>query len=152
MKNHSAKYLCFVALLSVATIVCSTSVYAQITDLRVSVDKNPILVDEAVQLIISAEGEISSRQIDLSSLEKDFRLSSTSISQSTRSVNFNTSKTTTWVTQLFPKAVGTFTIPIFQMDGKSSKAFDVVVGPIGSRQGSAARDFYVTAEIDMKQV
>ncbi len=152
MKNNSAWYYCLVATLIAATLIGSASVHAKITDLRVSVDKNPIMVDEAVQLIISAEGEISSKQIDLTSLEKDFRLSSTSISQSTRSINFNTTKTTTWVTQLFPKAVGIFTIPIFQMDGQASKAFDIIVSPIGTGQGAAARDFYLTAEINMDEV
>ncbi|MFT6328896.1 MAG: hypothetical protein ACJAYN_000823 [Bermanella sp.] len=125
---------------------------ATITDLRVSVDKNPIMIDEALQLIISAEGEITSRQIDLSALENDFRLSNTSISQSTRSINFNTTKTTTWVTQLFPKEIGTFSIPVFEMDGQKSKAFDIIVTPVGNGQGATARDFYVTANVDMDTV
>jgi hypothetical protein len=125
---------------------------ATITDLRVSVDKNPIMIDEALQLIISAEGEITSRQIDLSALENDFRLSNTSISQSTRSINFNTTKTTTWVTQLFPKEIGTFSIPEFEMDGQKSKAFNIIVAPVGNGQGATARDFYVTANVDMDTV
>lgn len=153
MKNNSAWYFCLVALLYVIALASPTLANAKITDLSVSVDKNPVMLDEAMQLIITAEGEISSRQIDLSSLKKDFRLSSTSISQSTRSVNFSAAKTTTtWTTQLFPKGVGTFTIPSFQMDGKSSEAFDIVVTPISQGQNAAPRDFYVSAEVDMDSV
>jgi len=152
MKHNSVWYFCLVTLFSTVALLAPITAIAKITDLRVSVDKNPIMIDEAVQLIISAEGEITSRQIDLSSLEKDFRMSSTSISQSTRSINFNTTKTTTWVTQLFPKSVGTFTIPEFEMDGQKSKAFNVIVTPVGNGQGAAARDFYVTANVDMKTV
>lgn len=152
MKHNSAWYFCAVATMAFFTCIMPTPAMAEITDLRVSVDKNPIMIDEAVQLIISAEGEISTRQIDLSMLEDNFRLSSTSISQSTRSINFNTTKTTTWVTQLFPKEVGTFTIPAFTMGGQSSKAFDIVVSPVGSGQGTSARDFYVTAEVDIDTV
>jgi len=152
MKHNSVWYFCLVTFFSTVALLAPIDAIAKITDLRVSVDKNPIMIDEAVQLIISAEGEITSRQIDLSSLEKDFRMSSTSISQSTRSINFNTTKTTTWVTQLFPKSIGTFTIPEFEMDGQKSKAFDVNVIPVGNGQGAAARDFYVTAEVDMTTV
>jgi hypothetical protein len=152
MKHNSVWYFCLVIFFSTVALLAPITAIAKITDLRVSVDKNPIMIDEAVQLIISAEGEITSRQIDLSSLEKDFRMSSTSISQSTRSINFNTTKTTTWVTQLFPKSVGTFTIPEFEMDGQKSKAFDVIVTPVGNGQGAAARDFYVTANVDMTTV
>lgn len=152
MKHNSIWYFCLVTFFSIVALLAPIEAVAKITDLRVSVDKNPIMIDEAVQLIISAEGEITSRQIDLSSLEKDFRMSSTSISQSTRSINFNTTKTTTWVTQLFPKSVGTFTIPEFEMDGQKSKAFDLIVTPVGNGQGAAARDFYVTANVDMTTV
>ncbi len=152
MKHNSVWYFCLVTFFCTVALLAPNTTIAKITDLRVSVDKNPIMIDEAVQLIISAEGEITSRQIDLSSLESDFRMSSTSISQSTRSINFNTTKTTTWVTQLFPKSVGTFTIPEFEMDGQKSKAFDVIVTPVGNGQGAAARDFYVTANVDMTTV
>jgi hypothetical protein len=152
MKHNSIWYFCLVTVFSSVALFASNAAMAKITDLRVSVDKNPIMIDEALQLIISAEGEITSRQIDLSALENDFRMSSTSISQSTRSINFNTTKTTTWVTQLFPKSIGTSTIPAFEMDGQKSQAFDVIVTPIGNGQGETARDFYVTANVDMATV
>ncbi|WP_412971247.1 BatD family protein [Glaciecola sp. MF2-115] len=152
MKHNSVWYLCLVVMLFSLALMTPYEAAAKITDLRVSVDKNPIMIDEAVQLIISAEGEITSKQIDLSALEKDFRMSSTSISQSTRSINFNTTKTTTWVTQLFPKKVGKFTIPSFEMDGQKSQAFNIIVTPVGNGQGATPRDFYVTANVDMKEV
>jgi hypothetical protein len=152
MKHNSIWYFFLVTIFSSVALFASNTATAKITDLRVSVDKNPIMIDEALQLIISAEGEITSRQIDLSALENDFRMSSTSISQSTRSVNFNTTKTTTWVTQLFPKAIGTSTIPAFEMDGQKSQAIDIIVTPIGNGQGESARDFYVTANVDMATV
>jgi hypothetical protein len=152
MKHNSVWYLCWVLTLFSVGLLAPNMATAKITDLRVSVDKNPIMIDEAVQLIISAEGEITSRQIDLSALENDFRMSSTSISQSTRSINFNTTKTTTWVTQLFPKKVGTFTIPSFEMDGQKSQAFNIIVTPVGNGQGASARDFYVTSNVDMEEV
>jgi hypothetical protein len=152
MKHNSIWYFFLVTIFSSVALLASNTAMAKITDLRVSVDKNPIMIDEALQLIISAEGEITSRQIDLSALESDFRMSNTSISQSTRSINFNTTKTTTWVTQLFPKAIGTSTIPAFEMDGQKSQAFDVIVRPVGNGQGETARDFYLTANVDMETV
>lgn len=90
--------------------------------------------------------------MDLSVLEKDFRLSNTSVSQSTRSVNFVTTKTTTWVTQLFPRSTGKFTIPAITVDGKTSKPIELIVMPIGSSQGSTPRDFFIRSDVDMDEV
>ncbi|MDT0629599.1 BatD family protein [Alteromonas sp. W364] len=149
MKFNSAWTIRLVAFL---TLLLPIATHAQITDLRVSLDKNPILVDEAVQLIVSAQGSPSSNELDLSILEKDFRLSNTSVSQSTRSVNFVTTKTTTWVTQLFPRSTGKFTIPAITVDGKTSKPIELIVMPIGSSQGSTPRDFFIRSDVDMDEV
>ncbi|MBF7073271.1 protein BatD [Glaciecola sp. MH2013] len=140
------------SLVAFFTLVMSPSIHAQVTDLRVSVDKNPMLIDEAVQLIVTAQGSPSSNQLDLSMLEKDFRLSSTSVSQASRSINFQTTKTTTWVTQLFPKTTGTFTIPSLTVDGKTSDPIRLRVLPVSAAQGAAPRDFFITAEVDMDEV
>jgi hypothetical protein len=149
MKFNSAWTIRLVAFL---TLLLPIATHAQVTDLRVSLDKNPILVDEAVQLIVSAQGSPSSNELDLSILEKDFRLSNTSVSQSTRSVNFVTTKTTTWVTQLFPRSTGKFTIPAITVDGKTSKPIELIVMPIGSSQGSTPRDFFIRSDVDMDEV
>ncbi|MDT0580973.1 BatD family protein [Brumicola blandensis] len=149
MKFNSAWTIRLVAFL---TLLLPIATHAQITDLRVSLDKNPILVDEAVQLIVSAQGSPSSNELDLSILEKDFRLSNTSVSQSTRSVNFVTTKTTTWVTQLFPRSTGKFAIPAITVDGKTSKPIELIVMPIGSSQGSTPRDFFIRSDVDMDEV
>ncbi len=149
MKFNSAWTIRLVAFL---TLLVPVVTYAQVTDLRVSLDKNPIIVDEAVQLIVSAQGSPSSNELDLSALEKDFRLSNTSVSQSTRSINFVTTKTTTWVTQLFPRTTGKFTIPAITVDGKTSQPIELVVMPVGSSQGSTPRDFFIRSEVDMDEV
>ena len=134
------------------TLMIAPPVLAQVTDVRASVDKNPIIVDEAVQLVITAQGSPSTNQLDLSALERDFRVSTTNVSQSTRSINFSTTKTTTWVTQLFPRSTGKFTIPSITVDGKTTKPIELIVMPVGSGQGSAPRDFFLTAEVDMSEV
>jgi hypothetical protein len=140
------------SLVAFFTLMVTPQSLAQVTEVRATVDKNPLIIDEAVQLVVTAQGSPSTKQLDLSALETDFRLSSTNVSQSTRSINFNTTKTTTWVTQLFPRSTGKFTIPSITVDGKSTKPIELIVMPVGSGQGSAPRDFFLTAEVDMSEV
>ena len=128
------------------------SAQATVTNIVASVDKNPIMLDESLQLIITATGEVDNTDLDLSALDKDFNRRGTSISRSTQMINFNTTKTTTWTTQLLPRETGRFTIPSFTIDGQSTQAFDVLVVPVSSGQGQQARQFYVTAEVDKSEV
>lgn len=136
----------------VTSLVTSIYTYASATGLTARVDKNPVMLDESIQLIITATGDVENSDLDLSALDKDFKRSRTSISRSTQSINFKTSKTTTWATQLFPRDTGRFTIPAFTIDGQSSQAFDVLVIPVSNAQGAQARQYYVTAEVDKNEV
>lgn len=128
------------------------SAHATVTNIVASVDKNPVMIDESLQLIITATGDVDNTDLDLSALDKDFNRRGTSISRSTQMINFNTTKTTTWTTLLLPRSTGRFTIPAFTIDGQSTQAFDVLVVPVSSGQGQQARQFYVTAEVDKSEV
>ena len=128
------------------------SAHATVTNIVASVDKNPVMIDESLQLIITATGDVDNTDLDLSALDKDFNRRGTSISRSTQMINFNTTKTTTWTTLLLPRSTGRFTIPALTIDGQSTQAFDVLVVPVSSGQGQQARQFYVTAEVDKSEV
>ena len=147
MTSRIARFCCLVM-----GLYLSAFVHAQVSSVEVSVDKNPVMLDEAFQLIVVANGELSSDQLDLSALEKDFRIAGTSVSRSTQMINFSTSYTTTWTTRLFPKSVGQFTIPAISVDGVSGNSFTVTVLPVSQGQGAQARDFYVSAEVDTDTV
>ena len=53
---------------------------------------------------------------------------------------------------MFPRKEGTFTIPALSVEGKSTKPIRVKVIPVQEQgQGSVARDYYVTTDIDLKE-
>jgi len=141
--------ICF---LGVIASSMSGGAQATVTSLIATVDKNPVMLDEAFQLMITATGEVDNDQLDFSALDKEFNRSRTSISRSTQSINFSTTKTTTWTTQVFPKQTGRFTIPAFTIDGQSTQSFDILVLPVSSGQGTQAREFYVTTEVNKQTV
>lgn len=117
-----------------------------------SVDKNPAMLDEAIILSVIVDADVDSNQLDLQMLEQDFIVGRTSTSSQTRMVNFNTTRTTQWQTRLIPRNTGRFTIPAFTIDGVSSQPIELMVVPPGKGGSGERRDFFITANVDQKQV
>jgi hypothetical protein len=129
-----------------------TSVNAQVSQLNASVDRNNILLDESIQLSLVASGSASSDAADFSALQNSFNLSQPSFSQSTQIINGSMSRTVTWTIDLYPKEIGTFTIPSFSVDNSSSNPFMVSVLPVDTANSQQPRAFYVTSAIDNESV
>jgi len=123
---------------------------ADVNAVEATIDRNPVMVDEAIRLTITAEGSADRDAFDSASLLKDFVVGRTSISSQTSIVNFDTKKTTTWTTTLFPRKEGTFTIPAFSIEGKRTSPIQVKVIPI-QQSGNVARDYFVTTDIDVTE-
>lgn len=133
-----------VVLLSLLTL---SSAIAQVTSVSASIDKNPVMLDEAIRLSVTAEGDAPRDAFDSSALLGDFVVGRTSVSSQTSIVNFDATKTITWTTTLFPRDTGTFTIPSFTIEGKKTEPFKVRVIPVKSSSDGEARDYFVTAEV-----
>ncbi|MEC8374708.1 MAG: BatD family protein, partial [Pseudomonadota bacterium] len=130
----------------------SYSAYADINSVEATIDRNPVMLDEAIRLTVTADGSADRDAFDSSPLLKDFVVGRTSVSSQTSIVNFDTKRTTVWTTTLFPRKEGTFTIPALSVEGKSTKPIRVKVIPVQEQgQGSVARDYYVTTDIDLKE-
>lgn len=129
----------------------SMAAFANVTKLTASLDKNPVMESESFVLTLSANDNVNNVPLDFSILEKDFVVGRTSISRQTQVFNFESSQTTTWITTLFPKAVGNFTIPSFTVEGISSEPILVQVVQPNAQIGSP-QPLFVTAEIDKKKV
>ena len=138
-----------VVLLSLLTL---SSAVAQVTSVTASIDKNPVMLDEAIRLTVTAEGEAPRDAFDSSALLGDFVVGRTSVGTQTSIVNFDTTKTITWTTTLFPRDTGTFTIPSFTIEGQTTKPFDVRVIPVKDSSNGEARDYFVTTEIASDKV
>ncbi|WOI36459.1 BatD family protein [Alteromonas sp. CI.11.F.A3] len=128
----------------------SMVVLADVTSVEATIDKNPVMLDEAIRLTVVANGGADRESFDSSILLKDFVVGRTSVSSQTSIVNFDTKKTTTWTTTLFPRKEGTFTIPAISIEGKQSAPMSVNVIPVQQSE-NVARDYFVTTDIDLKE-
>lgn len=133
-------------------LIISVPSQAQVTNVRAQIDKNPVMVDEAIRLSVIAAGEPSRDAFDSSPLLTDFVVGRTSISNRTSIINGTHSKTTTWTTTLFPREKGTFTIPSFTIEGQQTQPIQVKVIPVSQANDEPARDFYVTTSVDTNEV
>ena len=132
------------------TLLLSTAAYADVNSLEATIDRNPVMLDEAIRLTVTADGSAGGDAFDSSPLLKDFVVGRTSVSSQTSIVNFDTKRTTVWTTTLFPRKEGTFTIPSLTIEGKSTKPIQVKVIPV-QEQSNVARDYFVTTDIDVKE-
>ena len=132
------------------TLLVNAVAYADVNSLEATIDRNPVMLDEAIRLTVTADGSADRDAFDSSPLLKDFVVGRTSVSSQTSIVNFDTKRTTVWTTTLFPRKEGTFTIPSLTIEGKSTKPIQVKVIPV-QEQSNVARDYFVTTDIDVKE-
>ncbi|TKB05117.1 protein BatD [Alteromonas portus] len=132
------------------TLLVNAVAYADVNSLEATIDRNPVMLDEAIRLTVTADGSADRDAFDSSPLLKDFVVGRTSVSSQTSIVNFDTKRTTVWTTTLFPRKEGTFTIPPLTIEGKSTKPIQVKVIPV-QEQSNVARDYFVTTDIDLKE-
>nr|WP_283165775.1 BatD family protein [Shewanella litorisediminis] len=114
--------------------------------IEATVDKNPVGRDESLVLTVIADDEVEANRLDTSALLRNFLVGRTSVSRSTRIINFNSEKETRWQVLLTPRTTGTLTIPSFTIDGVSSAPIRVEV----SEQDQVNRDaqyLYIEGEL-----
>ncbi|WP_252728147.1 BatD family protein [Alteromonas sp. C1M14] len=128
------------------------AVMADVSEVEATIDKNPVMVDEAIQLTVIAHGDANRDAFDSSPLLKDFVVGRTAVSSQTRIINFDKEETTTWTTTLFPRGEGNFTIPALTVEGKQTQPITVRVIPVKNGTGQSTRDYYVTTNVDTENV
>ncbi|WP_137167609.1 BatD family protein [Salinimonas lutimaris] len=136
-------------------LVVSLHLQAQVNSVVAGIDKNPVMVDEAIRLSVTATGDADRDAFDSSPLLNDFVVGRTSISNRTSIVNGSRTDSVTWTTVLFPRDKGTFTIPSFSIGGQQTQPIQVKVIPVqqaGEDQQQEARDYYVTTSADSTEV
>ena len=136
--------LCFCILTNMA--------HAQSINVRASVDKNPVMVDESFILSVVANGEVDRGAFDSSILMRDFVVGRTSVSSQTKMVNFDTTRSTTWTTILIPQTKGRYTIPSFTVGTAKTNPIEVLVIPASASSASSGRDLFITTNVDVKEV
>jgi len=95
-------------------------------DINVSVDRNPVSIDESFQIIFSAT-ESPDDDPDFSPLEQDFSIINQSNSSSSSWTNGKSSKTIQWTVNVMPKKTGSLVIPSVKFGNDVSQPSTILV-------------------------
>jgi len=143
-------------IITVLTIFLSNALFTDYalaaSQISVTIDKNPVVVNESFVLKIIIDDDVDTNALNTSDLLNDFIVGRTSVSSQTSMMNFKTTRTTTWSTVLIAKAAGDFVIPPLTIAGIKSQAIKVQVlakdDPLADKQ----QDLFITSEISTKEV
>lgn len=128
-------------------LLVSSPVWA-LTELKVSLDKNPLLLGETAVLELVADDQVA-QQPDFSVLDKDFIVQGPSLGQQMQIVNGQASRTTSWRLLLKAKQSGTFIIPSFEIDNVSSSPIEVeVVKGSAQSQATTTTQLFLQSSVD----
>ncbi len=103
------------------------------------VDRNPIAVDESVELVLEVKGKVSAEP-DFSVLSEDFEILNQSTSSNIQMINGRTSRSVQYRLSLMPRRAGNLVIPPLAVDKYASEPIALVVtmgqAALGNRSGS----------------
>lgn len=134
------------SILSCSGIFAATA-QAQSLNVRVEVDKNPVIVNESFLLTITADDELPRTAFRSDPLHGEFVVGATSVDSSTRLINGQLNRQTRWQVTLVARRPGTYQIPSFDIYGQMTQPIDIeVIETSGS--GDARGPVYLTATLD----
>jgi BatD DUF11 like domain len=122
---------------------------AQNISVRASVDRASIRENESFTFSLRVEGPVRDEP-DVTPLERDFDILSTSTSTRIQIVNGQTQQIAEWQYQLIPNRAGTIEIPPIEVAGIASNALSLDVMPAAAASSGAA-DIFMEVEADPEQ-
>ena len=150
VRNYSIQTL-VITLLFISTFLLSNSVFA-LSKVTVTVDKNPVMINESILLTIVADDDINRNALDTSSLLADFIVGQTSVSSQTSMVNFKTSRMTKWQVVLIARKSGQFTIPALTIENQQSTPIELLVVEDNNTSSNIQADIFITSELSTNEV
>ncbi|MCX7096773.1 MAG: BatD family protein [Methylococcales bacterium] len=119
-----------IAMLMLFMLTPSTSFAA---DINVTVDRNPVNLDESFQITFSAT-ESPDGEPDFSALEQDFAILNQSQSSSSSWINGHSSKLIQWTVKVMAKQAGNLVIPVIKFGDDASPVDSVVVNEADAKK------------------
>lgn len=133
----------------ISLLVSTQAVFA--TDLNVSVDRNPVSIDETFQIIISANGDVDGNP-DLSRLKKQFKILGTRESSSMNIINGSVSSEKKWILTAMALRTGKQKIPSIKIGRIQSEPVTInVLKNTGSALGSSNQDVYLKVSLSSEE-
>jgi len=122
----------------------SSNTYA--ADIRVSVDRNPVSVDESFQITFTAS-QSPDDDPDFSPLEQDFNIINQSNSSSSSWVNGKSTKVVQWIVNVMAKQTGSLVIPAIKFGKDVSRASSILVADKSSKKAlDTNEDLFIDVE------
>ena len=122
----------------------SSNIYA--ADIRVSVDRNPVSVDESFQITFTAS-QSPDDDPDFSPLEQDFNIINQSNSSSSSWVNGKSTKVVQWIVNVMAKQTGSLVIPAIKFGKDVSRASSILVADKSSKKAlDTNEDLFIDVE------
>lgn len=127
---------------------------AEPTEVIASVDRNPVLAGQLFNLTVTVNDDIDQDEINAEQQLNQFRIVNSRSSRSTRVINGDMSRTTTFVFSLqAPQQVGTVTIPALSVGDVSSQPIELTL--LASDQADAlseSQPAFIRTSVESTQV
>lgn len=125
----------------------SAPLFAAPLEINVTVDRNPIIVNESFNLIVSANEELPSWAFNSQALLRNFIVGHTAMEVS-RSINQGVSaQSTRWKVRLTARSPGKYTIPSFSIEGYNTQPLELEVIAATTSSDGEQRPFFLQAEL-----
>ena len=134
-----------IAFLFIALLLAGAWAPPVMAEVKVSVDRDPVRVNEAFQLVFSLDHS-PDREPDFSSLQQHFIILNNSYSTGFSFINGDYQRNVKYSLQLMPKQVGEFMIPAIRFDQERSKPFSISVKASSSPDSQDQLVFEVLAD------
>ncbi len=115
-------------------------------DIRVSVDRNPVSVEDSFQITFTAQ-QAPDDDPDFSPLEQDFAIISQSTSTSSSWINGKSTKVVQWILNVMAKQVGSLAIPPIKFGKDVSQASTILVADKTAKKVDADEDLFIDVEV-----
>ncbi len=143
---HIKSFVKWIFLLSILSI----SNVALADKLTVSTDRQSVEMGDIVTLMIEADFQSKSGQIDLTALEDQFEILNQQQSNQVEIINGSYNSFTRWRVQILPKQIGKLMIPPFEVNGVKSQPYPITV--LNAQVSDANRPYFLEANVDKQTV
>jgi oxygen tolerance protein BatD len=137
-------------LLSIIALIL-ISVNAQAAKIEVSVDRNPVAINDSFQLAFSTTSSPDDDP-DFSPLKQDFEILNQQQSNQSSWINGKSTKSIKWLLTVMAKRSGNLTVPAINFGDDQSSPLALIVKKATSQQNKKTEDIFLDVEVSPKQV
>ncbi len=122
--------------------------FANAIEVSATIDRSPIYLDESVNLVLTAEGEMTGMDSpDVSPLHQDFEILGQSTQTNINIVNNTPHIVQSWIFEIQPKRLGQIEIPSLGVAGEQTQPIQLAVREFTGNLAVAGADIFLEVEV-----